>query len=309
LYAVLATVDTAFPGNLAAAMTGVIGLVAANKGVSLEVDGGYSGQGLHLIKESLDDMIKDPERFGIGASKQNAIRDVRTDFLNAIESNLPEYKTARTTHAKLSEPINQMQVGQFLESKLTPSLGEETARLRASGYANALEQAPSTIKKSTGQTRFQSLDEIMTPDQMKILKSVEKDLARNALTELQASAASGAIDATKGGAASLGGIRAPGFINRVTTVANEIMRRLEGKLDREVAMQLATEMLDPKLAAKGVEKALMHEQVGKRLGAPFKATGKTYSKGLDVVKTPGVANALSQINEINNKLAERETNK
>lgn len=283
--------------------------IAANKGIPLMVDGRYTGQGLHLIKESLDDMIKDPERFGIGASKQNAIRDVRTDFLNAVEGSLPEYKTARTTHAKLSEPINQMQVGQFLESKLTPALGEETARLRSSGYASALDQASGTIKKSTGQTRFQKLEEIMTPDQMKILKSVEKDLARNALTELQASAASGAVDATRGGAAALGGIRAPGFINRVTTVANEIMRRLEGKLDREVAMQLATEMLDPKLAARGVEKALMHEQVGKRLGAPFKATGKVYSKGLDVAKTPGAANALSQIHEINNRLAEQESNR
>ncbi len=79
-----------------------------------------------------------------------------------------------------------MEVGQFLEGKLTPALGEESARLRATGYATALDQAPGTIKRATGQSRFEQLGEIMTPEQIAVLESVRDDLARAKLAESQA---------------------------------------------------------------------------------------------------------------------------
>ena len=262
----------------------------------------YPGSSLHLMKMAFDDLTKNPERFGIGANEVGAINATRAKFLNWVEDKAPAYKTARETFAAQSKPINQMQVGQFLEGKLTPALGEESARLRAAGYAGALEQAPGTIKKATGQSRYEQLSEIMTPDQIAVLESVRDDLARAKLAELQASKARGAgPNVTLMGTETLGNVRAPNFINNVTTVANDILRRLQGKLDQKLAIELAAEMLDPNAAAGAIEKALARQAKGQKMAEPFKKAGKAASAGL---RTPATINMLAPASESQNALAE-----
>lgn len=250
----------------------------------------YPGSSLHLMKMAFDDLTKNPERFGIGANEVGAINSTRAKFLNWVEDKAPSYRTARETFATQSKPINQMQVGQFLEGKLTPALGEESARLRAAGYATALEQAPSTIKKATGQSRYEQLSEIMTPEQIAILDSVRADLARSKLNEAQAAAARGAgPNVNLMGTETLGNVRAPNFINNVTTIANDILRRLQGKLDQKLAIELAAEMLDPSAAAGAIEKALARQAKGQKMAEPLKQVGKAASSGL---RTPAAINML-----------------
>jgi hypothetical protein len=262
----------------------------------------YPGSSLHMMKMAFDDLIKNPERFGIGANEVGAINSTRGKFLNWVEDKAPDYKTARETFAAQSKPINQMQVGQFLEGKLTPALGEETARLRAAGYAGALDQAPGTIKRATGQSRFDELSQVMTPDQIKVLESVRDDLARAKLAESQASAARGAgPNVNLMGTETLGNVRAPNFINNVTTVANDILRRLQGKLDQKLAIELAAEMLDPAAAAAALEKALARQAKGEKMADPFKKTGKAASQ---VLRTPAVVNMLAPQSENQNALAQ-----
>jgi hypothetical protein len=262
----------------------------------------YPGSSLHMMKMAFDDLVKNPERFGIGANEVGAIKATRGNFLNWVEDKAPAYKTARETFAAQSKPINQMQVGQFLEGKLTPALGEETARLRAAGYAGALDQAPGTIKRATGQSRFDELSQVMTPDQIKVLESVRDDLARAKLAEAQASAARGAgPNVNLMGTETLGNVRAPNFINNVTTVANDILRRLQGKLDQKLAIELAAEMLDPAAAAAALEKALARQARGEKMAEPFKKTGKAASQ---VLRTPAVVNMLAPQSENQNALAQ-----
>ena len=260
----------------------------------------YPGSSLHMMKMAFDDLIKNPERFGIGANEVGAINSTRGKFLNWVEDKAPAYKTARETFAAQSKPINQMQVGQFLEGKLTPALGEETARLRAAGYAGALDQAPGTIKRATGQSRFDELSQVMTPDQIKVLESVRDDLARAKLAESQASAARGAgPNVNLMGTETLGNVRAPNFINNVTTVANDILRRLQGKLDQKLAIELAADMLDPAAAAAALEKALARQAKGEKMAEPFKKTGKAASQ---VLRTPATINMLAPQSENQNAL-------
>ncbi len=262
----------------------------------------YPGSSLHMMKMAFDDLIKNPERFGIGANEVGAINSTRGKFLNWVEDKAPAYKTARETFAAQSKPINQMQVGQFLEGKLTPALGEETARLRAAGYAGALDQAPGTIKRATGQSRFDELSQVMTPDQIKVLESVRDDLARAKLAESQASAARGAgPNVNLMGTETLGNVRAPNFINNVTTVANDILRRLQGKLDQKLAIELAAEMLDPSAAAAAIEKALARQAKGEKMAEPFKKTGKAASQ---VLRTPATINMLAPQSENQNALVQ-----
>jgi hypothetical protein len=262
----------------------------------------YPGSSLHMMKMAFDDLIKNPERFGIGANEVGAINATRGKFLNWVEDKAPDYKVARETFAAQSTPINQMQVGQFLEGKLKPALGEESARLRATGYATALDQAPGTIKRATGQSRFDELTQIMTPDQIKVLESVRDDLARAKLAESQASAARGAgPNVNLMGTETLGNVRAPNLINNVTTVANDILRRLQGKLDQKLAIELAADMLNPEAAAVALEKALARQAKGGKMADPFKKAGKAASA---VIRTPATINMLVPESQNQNALAQ-----
>lgn len=259
------------------------------------------GSSLHDMKMSFDDLINNPERFGIGASEVNAIKSTRAQFLNWAEAKAPDYRVARETFAEQSKPINKMEVGQYLEGKLTPALGEETAALRATGFAGAMENAPATLKKSTGQTRFQKLTEIFDPEDMAKLEAVRADLARAKLTEQQAKAAKGGgVDLGKVSSEALGGLRAPSLISTVTTVANDLMRRLQGKLDSKMAIQIATEMLDPSASAKAIDLALKRQAKASKAAAPIVGAGKTASK---IIRTPAVTNALAPTIQNQNELA------
>ena len=238
----------------------------------------YPGTSVHSMKMAFDDLISNPEQFGIGAAEVKAIGDTRQKFMSWAEKNIPEYKVARETYAAQSKPINQMEVGQFLEKKLEPALGEGAAKLRASGFATAIEEAPRTIKKATGQDRFTELAQVLKPEQLAAVNAVRDDLARAALTERQAAAASGQGKATlKEGTTEFVTMRLPNLLSRVTAIANDIMQRVEGKIDRKLAMELATEMLNPETAAKGIENALRRQELGvisPQNQLMFKATGR-----------------------------------
>jgi hypothetical protein len=260
------------------------------------------GTSIHFIKQAFDDLTKDPATFGIGAAEARAIGKTRNEFLTWAEQTEknPAYKQARETFAKMSEPINQMQVGQFLESKLTPALGEETARLRATGYATALEQAPQTIKKATGETRYATLEEMFKsdPEALKSLHAVRDDLARQAKSEaLARGPIKKEMDVTRAAEAIAGETALPNMINRVTTVANDIWRRLRGRIDQSVAIEVAQEMLFPGKAADALEAAMRQQArrqaVATAAAAPARAA----------YVTPAIANMLAPQQQNQNALA------
>jgi hypothetical protein len=197
------------------------------------------------------------------------LKEVRELLVDAV----PGYRAAQESFGQASKPINIMQVGQYLEGKLKPAIETPVAE-SAGRFSQALKEAPTTIKRSTGQSRFQQLSEILTPDQVKVVEGIRKDLAREAEFTSQATAGS------KGGkavpAAELS--KAPGFFSKIVTVTNTIIDKLQGKINEKVALELATEMLDPKLAADVLEKALARQAKGERLADPFVRAGKGASR-------------------------------
>ena len=220
----------------------------------------YPVQSMHYVKMAFDDLIRDPATFGIGKSEAAAIAGTRGEFLNWLENKAGMYGAARETFRRQSGPINQMEVGQYLESKLTSALqGEE--KLRPAAFAGAVEAAPQTIKKSTqGAVRFEKLSDVLTPDQVKIVEDVRKDLARQAKYREQARAARPAGPSAETAGSQLlveaaGGVTMPTLLNRVTTVANAILKRLAGKIDRKLAIEIATDLLEPETAALALEVA------------------------------------------------------
>lgn len=272
--------------------------IAENRGISMFTkDGQLTGEGAHLVKLALDDASTPAAgATPLGKNAINAINSAKSTYLTWVESKVPAYKAARETFADQSKPINQMQVGQFLEGKLKPALGEDTAKLRAGQFVTALEQAPQTLKKSTGQPRFTQLEEILTPEQMKVINDVRADLERQARTEYLAKAGRGSMDIEKIAGQMAEGVKAPHIMSRIVTTANDIIGRLAGKMDKKLAIEIATEMLDPKLAAQALEKALARQARGEKLAEPFKVVGRTAKKVQE--KAGGTTAAINTLNAL-----------
>lgn len=104
---------------------------------------------------------------------------VKRALENQLKKVEPAFKEAEQNFAQLSQPINQMQIGQDLLNKMQPALsdfgalGSETA----AKYAAALRNSEQTAKAATG-FKGATLERTMTPEQMNTLTSVAQDLAR-----------------------------------------------------------------------------------------------------------------------------------
>ena len=263
----------------------------------------YPGSSLHMMKMAFDDLIKNPERFGIGATEVRAISQTRSEYLNWAENKVPAYKTARETFAEKSKPINQMEVGQYLEGKLTAPL--EGGMQRANVFATAVKDAPGTLKRATNsQVRFKKLTDVLTPEQAGIVNAVRDDLNRAQTTKTQAQKGASAAPRIAQLASQIGD--APAVLNRVVTIANTIFNRLQGQIDRKLAIEIATEMLDPQIAAAALEKAAVRERkaaaTGRITGAGARGIGKVL--GSDAVKigaqTQNIMTQAQNQNAMNN---------
>ncbi len=237
----------------------------------------YTVQSLHLLKMAMDDLTRNPERFGIGATEAGAIGKTQKNLVNWIESKAPGYKTARETFAAQSRRINQAEVGQFLENKLTSPLTDEASR--AAVFAGAVREAPTTIKRAaTGAPRYQKLEDLLEPHQLKAVESVRRDLAREQITKTQAR--EGATAAPRVGQLASQAGDMPQFLNRVATIANAIYNRVQGKIDRKLAMEIAYEMATPQRAAGAIEKAMVREELARATGRGAAAAATQVGKVL-----------------------------
>jgi len=269
------------------------GLIADKKTGALRSDAGEIVSVIDGIKARL---AKEDTKFIKGK-----LRDVRELLVDTV----PGYRAAQEKFAEKSKPINIMQVGQYLEGKLKPVI-ETPAGERAGIFSQALKEAPTTIKQSTGQSRFTELSQILSPDQVKVVEGIRKDLAREA--EFTAQAREGGKAGKAVPAAEL--TKSPAFFSKLATLANTIIDRLQGKINEKVALELAAEMLDPKVAADVLEKAMARQAKGERLADPFQRAGRGASRmmrgetglGLRSPLTLGgvqVSNALAAENQNN----------
>lgn len=140
-----------------------------------------SGQALQDLKMAMDEMLTDPAS-GFAGKSGDAVRSLRRQLLSWMEGANPVFKQARTTHAQMSKPINQMEVGNYLLDKVQPALSDFGALGQESGaqYARALRNADQTVRAATQFKGNKTLTDVMTPEQMSTLTAIGEDLARKA---------------------------------------------------------------------------------------------------------------------------------
>lgn len=215
-----------------------------------------------------------------------------TDIKDMLVKTIPNMEQAQTTFAKMSEPINTMNIGTYLKDALTGPLPAGTER--AGAYATALKNAPATIKKSTGQARFKTLEAAGVPKaDIDRLTAVADDLNRSlAAKELQRkSGAAITTDPT---------VPKPQLLNRMATMFNAFTDTLTTYIGQRKAIQIAFEMLDPKVAADVLEEAMKMEAAQAARTASAARTGTV----LQAASVPAAAaNALAPTFAPQNNLA------
>jgi hypothetical protein len=214
-------------------------------------------EALHNVKLALDQIVSEPGDYGLAGAQKAAIQGTRKEFIRALEKNAV-YKKARADFAAQSAPINRMQVAQQLQKSLTaPLTGEAT---RAGAFATAVEEAPRTIKKATGQQFFSKLEDILGPEDMKVVNDIRDEFRRTKLADEQAKlgrAAAPEVDELASARIS-SAMNIP-FLNRAWTIANTVIKRSLGRIDEKLATEIGMMMQDPAELSKAITKAKQYE--------------------------------------------------
>lgn len=138
-----------------------------------------TGQGLQDLKMALDDMLSDPMA-GIGKNEAGAVKALRAQLIEWMESANPAFKQARETFSAKSKPINTMDVADDLLKRMQSPLARQGASSREmkNEYARALERAQDSVKKQIGIDL--PMDRVMDPQDIAQLRAIAEDMARAA---------------------------------------------------------------------------------------------------------------------------------
>lgn len=174
-----------------------------------------------------------------------------------------------SAHAKFlkdyAQPIRIMDDAGMGLGQRFATVGKDVQRLqRLEGMqaTNATNQLAPSIPAGPNalavEQRINQLTQGLNPRQLSAVNAVRDDLARTAEYERLAQAGrtgkAGKI-ATEFG--KEGGLPIPSYLSSPVTAFNFIVKRLLGKMDEKLAVQLATELANPASAAKAIERAMV----------------------------------------------------
>lgn len=217
---------------------------------SINVSDFGSVQGLHFLKEALDDqisgLVKSPKM-------QRRVLQTKNDLMSVLEQIAPEYAVANQRFAQLSKPINRMEVGQKMLEKVEPALndwGGMSAQTAATA-ARALRDADALTRQATG-FRGAKYNNVLEPAHRDTVEGIMRDLARGSNAETlgrgsnsdtaQKLAFSNLVSRTGSPQAAKTLFNLPG----VRHLGHWLYQQQEENLTR----QLTEALLDPKLAAR-----------------------------------------------------------
>lgn len=142
-----------------------------------------------------------------------------------------------TNFAEHSKKIDQLELGQQLKDKLQGNFSEETA----GKFLQAINEAPATIKRATGTSRYEKLDEVLSPKQVSTVNAVYADLLRAE----KAKASGKGVEQAKGADINTAQ-EVPGFLSTAVTFAKNVLRDLASGTQKDFDNRMAELLLDPK---------------------------------------------------------------
>jgi hypothetical protein len=174
-----------------------------------------------------------------------------------------------TAHAKFlkdyAQPIKIMDDAGMGLGQRFATVGKDVQRLQrlegmqATNATNQLApKLPAGENALAVEQRINQLTQGLTPRQLSAVNAVRDDLARTAEYERLASAGrTGAVGKIATETGKGGGMPFPSLLNTSVTAFNFAVKRLLGKMDEKVAIQLATELANPASAANAIQRSMV----------------------------------------------------
>jgi hypothetical protein len=246
-----------------------------------------TGESMHYIKRALSDLAYGPTAStGAGRDTQMAARTLLDDYTKVFEAKVPDYAQARSVFSDLSAPVNQAQVLKEMASVLEKPGGGE----RIGPFLNVLGRGETAMLKRAGgkgAPRYESLAEVLTPEQLQTVRGVADQLATDASVGKQISA--GQQLATKLLKDELPNYRLPNIFNVIATTANKMLDVLGLKVGEKTIKEISkagesAKSFDELLALLPGQDRV---KVLKAISDP-----DTWAKIHTVVKNPAVGKAL-----------------
>jgi hypothetical protein len=192
-------------------------------------------QFLQFIKLSLDKQLARTGDTALSSTEKREVALIKDDLMGWLSPKNEAYQRARNEFAAASRPINEMEIGQFLEKKLNSAMDVENA----GAFALAVREAASTIKKASGEARFTKLEEVLTPKQNAIIENVVKDLQR-------ASTAKKLADRARSVGIGANEAELPQLLNRTATIINAVLSKLKRDSIPEMNREMTRLFANPK---------------------------------------------------------------
>lgn len=233
-------------------------------------------RGLHYIKLALDDALEPTATNAIAKNSKNALSSMKETLLSEIERIAPTYGTAKTVYQEMSAPINQMQVGSRLLNQYTSATKDLSgnSKLRAEAFNNALRNEETLLKNATGFKGKQSLESVMTPEQLSTIRAIADELSTTSAVEAAARASGSPTAQNLASQNVLRQFLGPTGLPESwaeSTLLNSIMRPVQFVAkagEPKITNRLAEAMLNPQEAAALLEIAstpTVSQQFGRRV--------------------------------------------
>jgi len=230
--------------------------------------GHRSVQDLQRVKDEMTAEINriritDPDRaYRLGVA--------RSQLNEQMSAQSPNFAQATNLYRQFSQPQNQSDVAEVLVNALRGANGKE----RATSFLNARQNAPQTIKKA-GVPRFEQIEQVMTPTQMRQINAVTNSLRRQTAYE---NIGRSEIPGVKAGA-QVAEEAIPSLIDRTMSFAKKGLRQIGIKGDVEINKIIDEATLHPERMAQLLERVTPSDQI-KILSAVRQANPKGASIGL-----------------------------
>lgn len=214
----------------------------------------------NLRKEVTDDIktfLTSSGNASFGASATKAETTIKQMLDNAIEtaSGTGMWKQYLTKFAEHSKKIDRMKVGQALKDKLGDgSLGDTE---KAGSFVTAINNAMQTIKRETGVTRYDKMEDFLSPEQISAVNRVRLDLNRSQKADELVKGVQQAEEVGFEGTKKL-----PAFISTTMSVVRSVLASLARGSQAEFNTRIAQLMADPQKLSLFI-KALPPKQMDK----------------------------------------------
>ena len=212
------------------------------------------------VSSAIDDI-----KAAIKKQENSHIKGQLSKVRDALIAGVPGYKESQAAFRTASVPLNQRRFMNFVAEKLAGLTSDTSERAGVFGAAMKAMQsekdAPAFLRRAIDNApRYRTPEELLSPDMLRNLDAVRIDLARDdKLQKLvragRAAAGDPAKLATKGGL----GEGTPPTLDRVMAFVNRFIKKNAYRLDEKLALELAVEALNPRLAAANLERSLARQ--------------------------------------------------